>query len=593
MKKDLLFLIIIVLGISILIVSSHWEDAPTIDEVIHIGSGYSYLKQFNMRLNPEHPPLAKDLAAIPLVFKNIEGGVFNNPYWKGDITPTSQWAIGKILLYQPGNDADNITRTSRFMMLLFFILSAILIFKWSYQLFGRLGAYIALCLFSFSPTIIAHSGLVTTDMAALTGIFFATYFFIKYLKKQTTKNFITAGLLTGLAFLIKFSTLLLIPFFVLLGIIYGLNEFGSTKYKLSESLRLILVSVSIFIIGFTAIILPAYLIHLSNYEPIQQNHDTQLRLNNSPYQRLAGVITWMSDKPVLRAISYYGVGLLSIRQRASVSEPIYFLGEIGSSGQKKYFPIVYLLKEPLPWLMFVLFSILVVSGLLIKRRKQLLNTIRLSIKNYFSEFSMLLWIIIYLFMSINSKLNIGIRHLLPIYPFLFILVASCLARTIDYLKKANKLLALPLLIGIWVIFSWYILESLYIWPNYLTYFNQIAGGSKNGYRYAVDSNLDWGQDLKRFAQWVDNKKIPKIEFDYFGFADEEYYLGDKFIRLRPNKYKNAEEFLLNNQSDGWVGISATNLFQRSENKYQWILSYEPLIKIGNSIWVWHIKGTNN
>src|SRR3989338_11514114 len=174
--KALAFAIIAVA--TVLAYSSTWNGSLIVDEDPHIGAGYSYLVKQDLRLNPEHPPLVKDLAAIPLLFLNLKQTAFETKQWLSDVN--GQWEFGKNLIYNSGNNADQITHFVKLPMLLFFVLAAILIFKWAKKLYGNGGALVALLLFSFSPTVLAHARFVTTDLPALFGVLFATYFFVKY-----------------------------------------------------------------------------------------------------------------------------------------------------------------------------------------------------------------------------------------------------------------------------------------------------------------------------------------------------------------------------------------------------------------------------
>ena len=141
------------------------------------------------------------------------------------------------------------------------------------------------------------------------------------------------------------------------------------------------------------------------------------------------------------------------------------------------------------------------------------------------------------------------------------------------------------------LFGWYLVENLRVYPYYLTYFNQVAGGPSGGYRYAVDSNLDWGQDLKRLADWVNKNNIKKISLDYFGWSDQTYYLKDKLVWISAGKYKSAREFLLDNPNGGYIAVSATfyqGSRQKPETSYAWLDDFKPVTVIGNSIFVWYI-----
>jgi len=165
----------------------------------------------------------------------------------------------------------------------------------------------------------------------------------------------------------------------------------------------------------------------------------------------------------------------------------------------------------------------------------------------------LIFLAIYWALSIKSNLNIGVRHILPTFPFVYVLISGQIKRIFNYAKNKKSLLVTCYLLLVTCLI-WYALSSLSIFPYYLTYFNELVGGAKNGYKYVTDSNLDWGQDLKRLAKWVDHKGIEKIKVDYFGGSDTRYYLGDKYEPWHgnwdPEKAKNS-----------WLAVSATFLQQ--------------------------------
>jgi hypothetical protein len=587
----------IIIGVAVVLaISSAWNDSIIVDEVPHIGAGYSYLTQGDMRLNPEHPPLAKDLAAIPLLFLNLKQTVFQSKFWQIDIN--GQWDFGRMLIFGSGNDADLIRHVARLPMILFFVLSGIIVAKWSRRLYGDLAGLIALFLFSLSPTILAHARFVTTDVAALFGALTAIYFFIKYLLTPTKKNLIIAGLIFGLALLTKFSTFLLVPFLGLVALIYGYIQIQKTiPAKFINAIKYGLISVLIFAIGTIVIVWPVYYFHTWHY-PIQRQHqDTITDLGSYGNRLYANTIIWMSDKPVIRALGQYGLGLLLDVQRAVGGNTTYFLGQTTQTGWHYYFPIVYFIKEPLAWWGLVLMAIGFL-GWQIKKRKTV-KTARSGkwFHDHFEEFVMLVWLALYWASSIQSTLNIGVRHLLPTYPFAIILVSGQTTRIIDFARSHSKKLYYIFGSVLCILLAWYLYENLNIYPYYLTYFNQIVGGPSGAYKYVVDSNIDWGQDLIRFSDFVKANNIAHIEFDYFGWADPYYYLQNRYIWLNSKKYVNAEDFIEHNQSDGWLAVSATFL-EGSEgtpenpnpiNYKNWLQAIKPVTVIGHSIFVYHIQ----
>lgn len=585
-KAKIVASVVIVLA-ALLALTSVWNDSVIVDEVPHIGAGYSYLVKHDMRLNPEHPPLAKDLAATGLLFLNLNQGTFQTKSWQTDIN--GQWEFGRSLMFETGNDADLIKHAAKIPMLLFFVTAAILTFVWAGRLYGEDGALIALVLFAFSPTVLAHSRFVTTDVPALFGTLLATYFFVCYLKKPNRKNFWIASVTLGIALITKFSTFLLIPFLGVLALICGFTKTReTTSGRIGQTIKSFLVSVLIFITSFIIIVWPVYIFHTYNYPPERQYNDTQYLLGSYGNRLLADPVIWASNKPVIRAAAQYGLGLLMVVQRSVGGNTTYFLGDTGN-GWHKYFPVVYFIKEPLAWWVLVIIALIYLSWNLKRPSRKTINLTRIFVKDHLDEFAMLLWLAIYWTSSIKSNLNIGVRHLLPTYPFAIILVSGQISKILKKSKNFGPVILLLL--------AWYFYENAQVYPYYLTYFNQIAGGPSGGYRYVVDSNVDWGQDLLRLSTWVKENHIAKIETDYFGWADPVYYLKDHYVQLSSIKYKDALDFKKHNQSNGWLAVSATFL-QGSEgtpdkpnpvNYNNWLKAYQPVTVIGNSIFVYHIK----
>jgi hypothetical protein len=587
----ILLLVVFFLG-----VFSVKDDSATMDEIAHLPAGFSYLTQKDMRLNPEHPPLIKDLAAIPLIF--IKGINFpsNIKAWEEDIN--GQWDFGFHFLYQSDNPADKMIFWSRLPMILILILLGFYIFKWARELSGNKVALLALSLFSFSPTFLAHGRLVTTDVGAAAGVFIATYYFIKSLRNPTKKNIIFAGIAFGLAELCKFSVILLIPFFALLGLIWWLIKSG----KLIKTLKIVIL---VFVIGFI-LLWPIYQYHVWNYPPERQARDSEVFLSAYP-DFIKKPIIWAADKPIFRPYAHYLTGLFMVFHRAAFGNTTYFLGEVSNLGWKNYFPVVYSIKVPLALHILTLIVILYAAwsmnirssppfatlGRLIKKTfwQNTFQRIKGWIKNHFPEFAMLTFIGVYWATSLTSNLNIGVRHLLPAFPFTFVLVSLVVVKWTEGIKKLPLRKMTTSFAA--VLLGWYIISSLGCFPHFLAYSNELTGGPDKTYIYTVDSNLDWGQDLKRLEKWVDEKGIDKIYVDYFGGGDAEYYLKEKYAPWWGNR--DESEFPKGN----YLAVSATLLqsgrgiagpgFNQPTGYYRWLDKYKPVTKIGYSIFVYQIN----
>jgi preprotein translocase subunit SecG len=553
------------------------DDSLTMDEVAHLPAGYSYLTQKDMRLNPEHPPLLKDLAAFPLLFiKNINFPS-NIKAWQKDIN--GQWDFGRYFLYRVGNPAEKMIFWARIPMILILILLGFFILKWTRELFGNKAGILALFLFSFSPTFLAHGRLVATDVGAATGFFIATYYFIKAFQFPNKKNIIIAGIAFGLAELCKFSLILLIPLFGFLGLIWWRIQSRS----LVKTLKILIF---VFIIGFI-LIWPIYQYHVWNYPAVKQVSDTKVYLKNTlePFKSL---IIWAADKPILRAYAHYFTGLSMVFQRVAGGNTTYFLGEVSNLGWRSYFPIVYSIKIPLAFHILTLIALCYAVWSIKKPFWQnTLERVKNWIKFHFPEFAMLSFIGFYWLVSIKGNLNIGVRHLLPVFPFTILLVSGGI---IHWLKQPYLKLKYAIILGF---IFWQAFSVIAIYPYFLAYFNELAGGPDNGYTYVADSNLDWGQDLKRLKNWVKENRIEKIYIDYFGGGDPQYYLGKNFAPWWGTR--NPKEFPRGN----YLAVSATFLqggrgksiptLPQPSGYYLWLDKYRPVTKIGYSIFVYYIN----
>jgi len=567
---------LLLIFVFIIAVFSVQGDSLTMDELAHLPAGYSYLTQKDMRLNPEHPPLLKDLSALPLLFiKNIK---FPSEIkaWKEKVN--GQWDFGHYFLYQTGNPVEKMIFWARIPMILLLILLGFYIFKWTRELFGNCAALLALFFFSFSPTFLAHGRLVTTDVGAATACFVATYYFIKSLQSPTKKNIIIAGVVFGVAQLLKFSVILLVPFFGFLGLLWWLTKSGTFWQTIK-------IGFLVFLIGFL-LIWPIYQYHVWNYPPEKQLSDTKIYLRDT-VKPIKNAILWMVDKPILRAYAHYFTGISMVFHRVVGGNTTYFLGEVSNLGWRNYFPIVYAIKLPLAFHILTLIALFYAVWFIKKPFWQNFGQrLKNWVKSHFPEFSILTFIIIYWAVSIKGNLNIGVRHLLPVFPPTFTLVAGMIAKGLKepYLKLKYSLLMILIL--------WQAFSVISIYPHFLAYFNEIVGGPNQGYIYVVDSNLDWGQDLKRLKIWTEKNGVNKIYVDYFGGSDVKYYLGEKFAPWWGQR--NPQEL----PKGSYLAVSATLLqggrgqaapgFNQPTDYYRWLDRYEPIAKIGYSIFVYYL-----
>ena len=231
-------LALIIFASFLLTFNASLQESAIFDEVAHIPAGYANIKYLDYRLNPEHPPLVKALAALPLIFQKLNFPL-QGPAWQNDVN--GQWQVGNEFLYQSDNNADKIINWARLGPIILSLILVISIYIWAKELIGGWWALLPAFLFAFSPTVLAHGHYVTTDIGAALGIFIATYYFIKLLFEPSRKHLIFAGLAFGIAQLMKFSAILLIPFFIFLLVVFVFLSIGLMAYLISFVHYLLLI----------------------------------------------------------------------------------------------------------------------------------------------------------------------------------------------------------------------------------------------------------------------------------------------------------------------------------------------------------------
>ncbi|MBI2042602.1 MAG: glycosyltransferase family 39 protein [Candidatus Nealsonbacteria bacterium] len=552
-------------------------DSLTFDELAHIPGGYSYLTQRDYRVNPEHPPLIKDLSAVPLLFKDLTFPA-DRPVWTQEESAPPWWVqfdLGTEFIYKSGNNPTDIIVWARLPMILLLVFLGWFLFRWARELGGNLAGLGALALIAFSPSFIAHGRLVTTDVGAGLGAVMGLYFWLKFLKNPKPANVFLAGIFFGIAMLMKFSLILLIPLFAVLVVAY---PGGNLKKYLLKAL--IAGAIGLFLV-----IWPVYQFHIAEYPADHQVRDTvaDLAPNKTPLAK--NLTVWMADKPLLRPFAQYFRGVLMATQRTSFGNTTYFMGEISADAWWYYFPVIYFLKVPLA---LHLLTLVVLAGLLYLAAKQR-RAIKLKewLKENFHILSFFLFIFIYWVTAMRGNLNIGVRHLLPTFPFIYLLLILGLKKILFAAGKRKT--AMGLLVSL--IFAWYIFSGLAAFPNYISYYNEAAGGAKNGHRWAVDSNYDWGQDFYRLRDFVENNNIQKIYLDYFGGENPTYWLGEKYIKLDPKEIQALPT--------GWVAVSFNQFqggvakpvpgFDQQTGYYEWLANETPVGRAGYSIVIYNIR----
>lgn len=462
-------------------------DAATFDETAHLGAGVSYLETGDFRLNPEHPPLAKLIAAAPLSALGRGGGDYASAAWTGAFA--DEWVFGFELINGPigaqvRRDPAVRLMPARLAMLGLGLLLCVAIYAWACELYGPAAGLTALVLAVTCPTILAHARLVTTDLPGALGSVATAWTFWRWSRQPTWRRAAVMSAALAAALLFKFSTMLLIP--VILVLAAAAVATGRVRAKPAVGAIALMAAVS-----FGAI-WGAYGFRFGACPTPGRSLDWP-SLSASP----ASSIVFAREHQLLPEAYLYGIAYAN----AEASGRTGFLdGEESNAGWYRYFPEAVLFKTPVPFLLLVLW----VVGIGAWRARG----------RSFDGWCLALPPLTIAAVAVVSRFNIGHRHLAPVYPFLCLAAAPAGVWILDRSRRALVVVALLLGCGVSFVIAT---------PGYLSYFNVLAGGARGGWRHFVDSNIDWGQDLGRLERWMVANGAGEIDLAYFGTADPKAY----------------------------------------------------------------------
>jgi 4-amino-4-deoxy-L-arabinose transferase-like glycosyltransferase len=459
------------------------QESLTWDEGDHIFAGYMSLKHHDFGLNPEHPPLVKMIAAVPLQGMHLREPQLQNRYFKAEA-----YLSGRDLIFQ--NDFEIIIFRARMSASIFALMTALLAFLMAREMFGTGAGFIALLLIVFEPNFLAHGALVTTDTGAACGLLASIYAFYRYVKSPSWGRVAVLGLAAGIFFLCKHSAVLLAPMLILLVITELLRRRQACdKNRLHQAVRL---ASALLIAGVVAIAImwAGYGFRYSARPAGQQiNPPLESTLGNlSPLEGKAVAI--MARWKLLPESWLYG--LADVRSVAN-SWPSYVFGKVYAHGVWFYFPVAFVIKATLTTLIFLP---LIVYAIATRKLRGWREILFLSLPPS-----------LYFFISMTSKLNIGVRHILPVFIFLLVLAGGAAWSLICKDRRWAWPIALLLL--------FHVVSSLRAFPtSYIAYANELWGGSANIHKYLTDSTTDWGQQLKAVKRYIDERGIQQCWFAY-------------------------------------------------------------------------------
>ncbi len=540
-----------------LAVGSLVGDSPTMDEQNHIARGLAFLRTGDPRLSLEHPPLINSLSALPLLTMSELRLPTDHPSWE---RREGWYEFADLFMWQYNHDVTRIVFLARMPIVFLAIALALAGFRFARSLWGGAAALPALILFLFEPNLMAHGRYATTDMGGVLFIFLATYSLWRLWQQPDGWNWrhwlVSAGFM-GLAFGSKTSALGFIFIWFVLALLplfptdsgrRGRQALMRVGQLLSAGALSLVVVWSIF-----------------RFEWGDFKFYTEIL---DPLNR------WAGPMPTFWA------GLEQIALLSGGRATSFLFGQFSESGWAFYFPVAFLMKTPLVLIALVL----VAAFLLLKTRSTRRRALFL-----------LVIVIGFYLLAAQSALNIGYRHVLPALPFLLLLVSGLAAPELRAFERGRFSPRVLLIAGQIVLIG----VAVWVYPSYLSYFNPAVGGPSNGYRLLTDSNVDWGQDLLRLKEWMDDNDIESVKIGWFGTADPEYYgipheplpgLGrDRYFRLWW-----VPPFTPESPEPGVYAISASSIWEpplREEEKriYAWFREREPDDRVGYSILIFNVE----
>ena len=555
--------VILLIVFSLQLFFSVRRESQTWDEANHIYAGYRMWTHADYGLNPEHPPLLKLLATAPLLSSQPKSPIPEERFFKEDA-----FLHGKDFLYQ--NNADSILARTRTAAAILTLLAALLVFFGTREMFGAGAAFIALTLLTFDPNILAHGALITTDVGLACFMFLSVYMFYRFVKAPSALRLIAAGVSVGLVLAVKHTGLLVLPILFLLTLCeIVFNIFGANHEKIGRHALRLIGSLAIIVFVGWALLWATYRFRYdARPEGLQMNPPLAEYVQGLKPSEV-WIISTAARLRILPESYLYGLADVKLTSNYYTS---YLLGKVYAHGVWFYFPVAFLIKSTAGVLVLLLLSLVMIRRL--NRRREIVFLI--------------VPVIFYLLVAMTVGMNIGVRHILVVYVFLYVLIGGA---TWAIMKKSRTW---AYAVGLFLLL--HAASSVLAFPNYIAYANELWGGPSQTHKYLTDSNSDWGQQLKSVKQYLDQRGVKDCWFVYFaaGVAEPSYYgIPCKPLPTITTSWLN-QLIEVPRSIDGPVLISASNLSgvefgPGSLNPYGQFKLLEPTAVIDRGVFVFDGK----
>jgi tetratricopeptide (TPR) repeat protein len=486
--------IILLIALFLQLISAERRNSITWDEDDHIYAGYMSWKHGDFGLNPEHPPLVKLLGAMPLLRMHLVLPQPQDRFFK-----TEAFLNGKDFLFK--NDADTMLFRVHMAVASLTLLLALIVFLAAQEMFGTVAGFIALGLVVFDPNLLAHGAVLGTDVGLSCFMFGSIYAFYRYVKAPSAWRMALVGMLAGLALAAKHTAILICPMLIMLALVETVRKSspsGESRIKYASRLAGAIVVISVIAVA----------ILWSFYGFRYQARPAGMQLNPPLVEFMHGLSRPHEVKGLQFVANWkllpesYIYGLTDVRIMSDFYQS-YLFGTVYPHGVWSYFPATFVIKSTITLLILLVVAIVAIAMRKLTCWREILF---LTIPPAF-----------YLLIAMASRMNIGLRHILPMYAFLWVLAAGGAVALI----KANRKWAYAVI----ALIVFQAISSARAYPAYMAYANEMWGGPSQTYKYLSDSNSDWGQQLKSVKKYLDARGVKDCWFIYFGegVIDTKYY----------------------------------------------------------------------
>ena len=475
-----------------LVIDHQRLDSATMDEPFHALAGCEYALSGTYWANLEHPPLVKLLAGSSAGLAGARPPLLPRPF------SFSTAESPQPFLYRNAISPERLLAAARRPFPLLHV-AVVLLAAWAaWQAAGPLAGLGAALLLAFEPTLVAHAGFLHTDVAAALGFLATVVAAYGALRRPSRLRWAGTGLLLGLSLAAKFTAVFLGPILLVLALAWILVRRRATGVTSLGPLAGLALAAAVG----TVVLLAVYAISMRHMPAGEAERSARLFLRSrqasaETVERVAAL------SRLLPPAGHYAAGLAGVAEQNRRGGGVnVFMGEVSVEGFATYFPVAFLVKSSLGFLL----ALLLAAGLAVTRRVR-------------PGFGSLVFLLppAYLFLaSVASSYNIGVRHVLPAVPFLAVGAAVAAVRGLPRPAAAAALLGLGLLQAG---------ETLAVHPHEVSFFNLAAGGPSRGSAWLNDSNLDWGQDLDRLARELERRgSTGGTTVAYFGGAFVPHHL---------------------------------------------------------------------